>query len=107
MRSLKRAVPFHRRDLRSILPEVLEPLWAQFSVSNRVLDVLVPEVQLNRPGIVASVGEIEAGGVTQHVRVNWKLDASGLTSTRDYLKHARPRHRPAALAAENIISVLL
>jgi len=32
-----------------------------------VLDVLVPEVVLQRPRVLAIIGELEPAGVTQHV----------------------------------------
>jgi hypothetical protein len=37
-----------------------------------VLDILVPEVVLQRSGIVAIVGEFEAAGMPQHVRMDGK-----------------------------------
>ena len=37
-------------------PEVLKPIRCQLGVAHRVLDVLVPEPGLQRPGIVAGVG---------------------------------------------------
>ena len=41
----------------------------QLGVAHRVLDVLVTEISLQRPRIVALVGQREAGGVPQLVRV--------------------------------------
>jgi hypothetical protein len=32
-----------------------------------VLNVLVPQVMLDRPGIVAIIGQLEAGGMAEHV----------------------------------------
>src|SRR5262249_28786437 len=45
-------------------PKVLEPVGRHFGVSDRVLDVLVPEVVLQRPRVVAIVGELETAGVS-------------------------------------------
>jgi hypothetical protein len=53
----------------SIPPEVLEPRWRQLAVANSVLDVLVAEVGLQRPGVDTVVGQLEPTGMTQHVRV--------------------------------------
>jgi hypothetical protein len=39
-----------------LFPEVSEPIRGHFGVSHRVLDVLVPEVVLQRAGVVAIVG---------------------------------------------------
>jgi hypothetical protein len=37
-------------------PEVLEPMRRKVGVAHRVLDVLVPEPSLQRPGVVTGVG---------------------------------------------------
>jgi hypothetical protein len=47
-----------------VLPKILEPLGRQLGVSNRVLDIFVPEVMLERPRVVPVVGELEPAGVT-------------------------------------------
>jgi hypothetical protein len=53
--------------------EFLEPLRRQRGIARRVLDIAVPKVGLDRPRIVAVVGELVAAGVAQHVGV--RLDA--------------------------------
>src|SRR5215472_1519304 len=50
-------------------PEVLEPMRRQLGVAHRVLNVLVAEPSLKRPGVVAGVGQRVAAAVPQHVRV--------------------------------------
>ena len=54
---------------RLLAPEILELRRRQFGVTNRVLNVLVPEVGLQRARIVAFAGQGVARGVPQHVRV--------------------------------------
>ena len=49
-----------RRANRSILPEVLEPVWRQLRVVHRVHDVLVAKVVLESPRVPPIVGELEA-----------------------------------------------
>jgi hypothetical protein len=44
-----------------------------------VLDVLVTEIVLQGAGIVAVVGELEAAGMAQHVRMDCKRHLGGLT----------------------------
>ncbi len=61
-----------RLGLLSIPPEILEPLRRKLGVSHRVLDVLVPEVVLQRASIVSLVGELVATGMAQHVGMDWK-----------------------------------
>jgi hypothetical protein len=48
-----------------------------------MLDVLVAKVMLQRPGVVAIVGELIAAGVTQHVRMDAKWHLGGLSKTLD------------------------
>src|SRR5207237_7217240 len=52
-------------------PEILEPVGGQLGVAHRVLDVLVPKPRLQRPGVVAGIGERVATAVPQHVRMDW------------------------------------
>jgi len=49
------ARPAARRD-RRLSPEVLKSIRRKLGVAHRVLDVLVPEPSLQRPGVVAGVG---------------------------------------------------
>ena len=51
-------------------PEVLEPPWCQLGIANRVLDILVAEIGLERPGISALVGQRIAAGVAQLMRMH-------------------------------------
>ena len=50
-------------------PKVFETRWRQLSISYCVLNVFVSEVRLQRPRVVASVGECVATGKPQHVRM--------------------------------------
>ena len=53
-----------------ILPKILKSFGRQLSVSNGVLDIFVPEVMLQRPGILTIVGELEPASMAKHVRMN-------------------------------------
>src|SRR5207248_6628342 len=53
-------------------PKVLEPMRRQLGVAHRVLDVFVAEPCLQRPGVMAGLGERVAAAVPQHVRVDWE-----------------------------------
>jgi hypothetical protein len=57
-------------ELRS--PKVLEPCRRQFGVANRMLNVAVSEVSLQRPRVVTSVRERVAAGVLEHMRVSFE-----------------------------------
>jgi hypothetical protein len=58
---------------RSLTPKVLEPRWCQLGISDRVLDVLVPEIGLQRSGVVAVIRHLVAAGMPEHVRVRLKM----------------------------------
>ena len=80
------------------MPEVLEAGRRQLGVAHRVLDVAVPQIGLQRAGIDAVIGELEAAGVAQHVRVHWETEIGRNAKPRDHLTKARGRERRAALA---------
>jgi hypothetical protein len=42
-----------------VLPEIAEPLRRKFAISNRMLDVLVAEIVLQRPSIHTLIGQLE------------------------------------------------
>ena len=69
----------------SIHPEIFEPVRSQLSVAGGVLDVPVTEVMLDRAGIPSVVGQLVAGRMAQHVRVDGKPEAGGLTGPGDNL----------------------
>src|SRR5204862_3563438 len=50
-----------------IAPKVLEPGRRQFRISNRVADITMPEVILNRSRIVAITGKLVSRTMSQHV----------------------------------------
>ncbi len=51
------------REQRSVFPERAKPIRRKLGVAYGVHDVAVPEIRLDRTGVHAIVGEIEAGGV--------------------------------------------
>jgi len=42
-----------------VLPEIAEPLRRKFTISNRVLDVLVAEIVLQRPCIHTLISQLK------------------------------------------------
>ena len=84
----------------SIPPEILEPARRQVPIACGVLNISMPEVWLDRPGVLSVVGQFVAGCMTQHVRV--KLDAR-LPSGASYdLSHRMRRQRSLTLTHEHI-----
>ena len=54
----------------SVLPERIEPVRTQLGIPDGVLNVLMPQIVLDRPSVVPIVGELEACAVPEHVRVD-------------------------------------
>ncbi len=52
-----------------VFPKVFESAGRQLCVSNSVLNVLVTQVVLNRPGIMSVIGQLVACAVPEHVGV--------------------------------------
>ena len=67
----------------SVPPKVLESVGRHFGVPDRVLDVLVPEVVLQGPGVVAIICELEPAGMAEHVRVDREWHLGGLPEALD------------------------
>src|SRR5262249_26453785 len=67
----------------SVPPKVLEPVWLHVGVPDRVLNVLVPEVVLQGPRVVAIVGELEPTGMAKHMWVDREWHLGGLPDTLD------------------------
>src|SRR5262245_47075176 len=85
-----------RRDASSVPPKILESVGRHFGISDRVLDVLVPEVVLQGPRVVAIVGELEPTGVAQHVRVDREWHLGGLPEALDKSVETDGADRPPA-----------
>src|SRR5262249_45456364 len=67
----------------SVPPKVVEPVWRHFGVSDGVLNVLVPEVMLQGPRVVAVVGQLEPTGMAKHVRVDGEWHLGDLAEALD------------------------
>ena len=65
-----------------------------------MLDRLVAKIGLDRSGIDAVVGQLEAAGVAQHVRVDLHIEACSLTSALDHRLKATLGERRTAFRRE-------
>jgi hypothetical protein len=74
-----------------IPPKILEPVGRHVGVSDRVLNVLVPEVMLQGPRVVAVVGQLEPTGMAKHVRVDREWHLGGLAEALDETVIGPPR----------------
>jgi hypothetical protein len=67
-----------------------------------VLNVLVPEVVLQGPRVVAVVGELEAAGMAKHVRVDGEWHLGGLADALDEAVETDRAHWPPAFGNEDV-----
>ena len=89
-----------RREL--VPPKILEPVGCHVGVPNGVLDVLVPEVVLQGPRVVAIVGELEAAGVAKHVRMDREWHLGSLAEALDEPMETDGTDGPAAFGNEYV-----
>ena len=47
---------------RSVAPEIAEPIRRQLGIANRVLNALMAQVVLKRPGVAPVIGQLVAAG---------------------------------------------
>src|SRR5215471_17702079 len=107
-----RVVFFEREDLpcgamdpappSSAPPKVLEPIGCHVGVPDGVLNVLVSEVMLQGPRVVAVVGELEPTGMAKHVRVDREWHLGGLPEALDEPMESNGADWPAALGNEYV-----
>jgi hypothetical protein len=81
-------------------PKVLEPCRRQLGVAHRVLNVSVPEIGLQRLGVVAGIGQRIATGMPQHVGMNPELEARLDTGPLYHLGETRRAERSATFRQE-------
>ncbi len=88
-----------------ILPEPIEAVGAKLGISHRVHDIAVTQEVLQRAGIDAVIGELEAAGMAQHVRMNREGQFGQLPSPTDHFEEPGPSHRPTALGVEDVAAL--
>src|SRR5215468_9138340 len=86
----------------SVSPKVFEPVGRHFGVPDCVLNVLVAEVMLQGPRVVAIVGELEPTGMAKHVRVDREWHLGGLPEALDKPVETNGTDWPAALGNEYV-----
>ncbi len=67
----------------SVLPQPLKPVRRKLRVSYGMLDLPMSKIVLDGARVGAFVGEIVAGRVAQHMRVDRELEACNLTCALD------------------------
>src|SRR5215472_9489013 len=83
-------------------PKILESVRCHVGVPDRVLDVLVPEVVLQGPGVMAIVRELKPAGMAKHVWVDGEWHLGGLPEALDEPVETDGTDWPAALGNEYV-----
>ena len=86
----------------SVPPKVFEPVGRHFGIPDRVLNVLVPEVLLQGPRVVAIICELEPAGMAKHVGVDREWHLGSLPDTLDEAMEANGADRPTAFGNEHV-----
>ncbi len=68
-----------------VFPKPVEPIRCQLGVPDRVLDVFVSQVVLDRSSVVAVIRQLEPAGMAQHMRMNRKPKSRQFAGTGDNL----------------------
>ena len=99
--------PFFWRPLPivSIRPPAIEPARIQLCISDRALNIPMPEIVLKAPGVASFVGELVAGRVPRHMGVNGDLDASVPPERSKHGIHVLSRRRSPTLGNEHMPGV--
>ena len=85
-----------------IRPKGGEALGAQLGIADGVLNILVPQVVLNRSGIVAVIGQLKARGVAEHGGMHREPELGGRSGACHNLAKRRVRERAFALRHKDI-----
>src|SRR5262249_5429504 len=96
-------VPARGKHPESLVPpKVFEAVGRHVGVPDRVLDVLVPEVVLQSPRVVAIIGQLKPTGMAKHVRVDREWHLGDLPEALDEAVETDGADRPAALGNEYV-----
>jgi hypothetical protein len=87
-----------------VLPEIAKPLGRKFAISNRMLNVLMAEIVLQRSSIHTLIGQLEPSRMPQHVGMDWKRHFGRWPKPRYHPAKGNCGHRSAPLAHEHISS---
>src|SRR5262249_47228435 len=89
----------------SVLPEPIEAVGAQFGIAHRVHDVAVTQEVLERAGIHAVIGELEAAGMAEHMRMDWERKFGQFACPADDFEEPGSSHRPTTFGIEHVAAL--
>jgi hypothetical protein len=85
-----------------IVPEVGKPMGRQRRVTNGMLNIAMPQVLLDGPGIHAFVGEIKTAGMPEHMGMNRKRQARHLTRSQHNMANRSVGQWPSSFGDKQI-----
>jgi hypothetical protein len=91
------AQPRRQQNLCRLPPEILEPVRRQFSIAERVLDIAVVKIRMQGARVMAGIGEGEAAGMAQHVRVRLEREPGRGAAERAHGRGAAYYHASMSL----------
>jgi hypothetical protein len=102
-RAHDRALANHFKQRFSlVLPKSLEPIRRQRGVAHRRGDRAVPQIMLDRSGVLTVVGQLVAAAVAQHVAVDKKPELGRLAGPGNHALVAGDAERRPALRHEHV-----
>jgi hypothetical protein len=85
-----------------ISPKILKPLRGQLGVLHRMLDVAMPQEELDRPRILLVVGKLIPTPMPELMRVYRESQLSALARLGKHLPHAGIGQRSFALGEKDV-----
>jgi hypothetical protein len=72
-------------------PEIPKAVGRKLGIAYRVLDIFVSELGLQRPGVVAGVGQRVAAAMPEHVRVDQSRAGTSQDATKAAIRRVANR----------------
>ena len=94
--------PLPKGYLVLITPKILKPPRRQVRVFHRVLNVPMPQVELDRARILVHLGQLIPTRMPELVRMHWKAQGSYLARLGDHLADTRIGQRAFALGEKDV-----
>src|ERR1043166_887292 len=92
----------YRPDENLIPPKILKPLCRQLGVFHRMLDIAMPQEELDRPRILLVVGQLIPTPMPELMRVYGESQLSARARLGNHLAYAGIGERPFALREKHI-----
>jgi len=98
---------YHRNRIEIdslVLVQLIESVRRKLGITNRVLNILVPEEALDQPSVVPTVGQIVAASVPEHMRMDRQVvEPGGLAVLLQHEPNGGSIERSALLRQEQVV----